>query len=189
MTKAYIINNDKYDLIKNEYLPNFIKERVSKYKQYDDYINSYVAWYYLYKILNNEFQIKLETINHNEYDKPYINNIYFNISHSKSLVCICISEYNCGVDIEFVNLNKDLKLIKKKLGLDEDISNDAVIKRWTKIEANCKCLGTGIIYSKLLEYNDDNVFTKEIYDLNNNKYYISVITDNENEYINLVELN
>lgn len=187
MTKVYIIDINKD--IKNIVLPSNLVDRVSKYKLSDDYNNSYIAWSNLYLILKEEYNIDLSCIDilENEYGKPFINDIYFNLSHSNNIVTICISDEQCGIDVEMVNPKKDLSLLMKKILSSNELNQsdvfDYFIMKWTKIESYFKYNGTGIVYSKINDIDIDNVFTYDILDSQNNKYYISIKSDD-----NIVEL-
>lgn len=187
MTKVYIIDINKD--IKNIVLPSNLVDRVSKYKLSDDYNNSYIAWSNLYLILKEEYNIDISCIDilENEYGKPFINDIYFNLSHSNNIVTICISDEQCGIDVEMVNPKKDLSLLMKKILSSNELKQsdvfDYFIMKWTKIESYFKYNGTGIVYSKINDIDIDNVFTYDILDSQNNKYYISIKSDD-----NIVEL-
>lgn len=187
MTKVYIIDINKD--IKNIVLPSNLVDRVSKYKLSDDYNNSYIAWSNLYLILKEEYNIDISCIDilENEYGKPFINDIYFNLSHSNNIVTICISDEQCGIDVEMVNPKKDLSLLMKKILSSNELNQsdvfDYFIMKWTKIESYFKYNGTGIVYSKINDVNIDSIFTYDILDSQNNKYYISVKSDD-----NIVEL-
>lgn len=180
MTKVYIIENNLFESISNKNIPSNIKSRIEKYKVKNDYQNSYIAWYYLNEKLKKDFNINLEKeeIFENEYHKPYIKNIYFNLSHSENLIVIAISNNEVGIDIEIINNNKDYILLKKKLLVD-NISNEELIKKWTQIEASFKYDGTGILYSKLNEINIENVSSYKVLDRYNNSYYLSIKTNEE----------
>lgn len=192
MTKVFIIENNIYRTIKNIKLPSNVYNRITKYKVENDYINSFVAWYHLLKILKEDYNIIDPVIYENEHHKPLIDGIYFNISHSNNLVIIGISDNNIGLDIEMINSLKDLTLIKKRLFNDELIDNDSVIKKWTKLEAMFKYDGTGIIYSNLnniflTDQKLENTKTFEVFDSNNNKYYYSIkLKENDEIKINFI---
>ena len=179
MTKIFIIESKAYELIKDYQFSDEIYSRISKYKVKKDYINSFIAWYYLLKILKEDYNLENPNIYDNEYHKPLIDGINFNISHSNNLILIGISNNNIGLDIEMVNPTKDLTLLKKKIFNDESIDNEILIKNWTKIEATFKYDGTGIIYSdlkdeKIKDKTFENIQTFEILDSFNNKYYYSI---------------
>ena len=163
---------------------------VNKYKNLEDRRNSLVAWYMLTKYLKNDYNIDLHNkeIMFNEYNKPYINGIYFNITHSKNYIGIAIANESCGIDIEVVDNNKIYKesFIKRVLSNIEyneyliNKNNDFLIENWTKKEAYFKRNSTGIIMSKLNKNLDYDATTIEIYDKFNNKYYLSISPKNFN---------
>mgnify|MGYP003510654450 CR=1 FL=1 len=52
----------------------------------------------------------VDTAKLNNNGKPFIDGIYVNISHSKDLVSVIISDTECGIDIQYVNNNGSLVL-------------------------------------------------------------------------------
>lgn len=181
MTKVFVIENKIYDSIKDIKLPDNVYNRVTKYKIENDYKNSFVAWFFLLKILKEDFNIDNPIMYENEYHKPYIEGIFFNISHSNNMVVIGISNNNIGIDIEMINTLKDLSSLKKKLFSNELLDDDSFIKKWTQIEAKFKYDGTGIVYSNLkdLKIDEENIKSFEIFDSYKNKYYFSIKTNEE----------
>ena len=176
-------------------------------KPKDKQIISEDAWNMLNKILLKDYNINIHDyeIIRNKYNKPYINPnmLYFNISHSFNMIVICISNNECGIDIEKIrNHEKHLALANKILCEEEYIEYekcinkyDYLFKKWTMKESYFKCKGTGIIYSELNKSFDfSNTLTfKYIYDdkIQNEEYYISVTVDKEsltNECIQFEEL-
>ena len=72
--------------------------------------------------------------------KPYLKNneIYFSISHSKELICICFDKSEIGVDIEFEKERDYKKILKHYNITDENISQQEFYKMWTIYEAEYK---------------------------------------------------
>lgn len=178
MTIVYIFENQIYHQIKNHFLPLKLLKNVEKYHNDLDYQNSFIAWLALYEIFKKQFQIDLEKeeLLFNQYNKPYINSIEFNISHSNNLIAICISDNRCGIDLEMVDFNKDLTLLKQRLNLLTTVSNELFYQQWTKTEALFKYFGTGIILSQLNKVDLSNINTIKITDYYNNQYYLSIKT-------------
>ena len=128
----------------------------------------------------------------NEYGKPLSDKVFFNISHSKRVVVLAVSEnHDIGVDVEVIR-NKDEDLVKY-------ISNEkelAFIKNefdffsiWTNKESLVKCLGTGIrnkvkeipslpINGKK-EFSNQTFFSKFI---KNNDYIISITINDDKDF-------
>ena len=83
----------------------------------------------------------------NEHGKPLSKDIFFNISHSKGLVVIAISnDSNIGVDVERIR-DFDAKMIdyisfKEEKAFIKD--NKSFYKIWTNKESLVKCVGTGL---------------------------------------------
>ena len=124
--------------------------------------------YYFKKKYVGEFHL-------NEYGKPMSDNVYFNISHSKGVVVIAVSQnHEVGVDIELLQ-PKDKELVKYVCNDEEYrfVKNEVdFISIWTNKESIVKCVGTGIknkikdIPSLPLngkkEYNDETFYSKII---------------------------
>ena len=82
----------------------------------------------------------------NEFGKPFYrkDNICFSITHSKDLVGVAFSNFNVGLDIERVDLNRvNDKLISRVLTNNEikDFSKNNFFDLWTKKEAVFKLKG------------------------------------------------
>lgn len=133
------------------------------------------------ELIKENIDLMNEHIVYNTNGKPYLSNknIYFNISHSDTVIAIIISDQECGIDIEFVDYNKNHdKYIHKILSKNEiDMYNNSddkikyFYKQWTKKEAYMKYNGTGIQISKLNnELEQSNIITEEI--TKNGKKYI-----------------
>lgn len=141
------------------------------------------AWSFLKEILKNyNIDINEKSIIFNKYNKPYLKekNIYFNISHSKNLVAIIISNKDCGIDIQYIDLLKDINKLASKILSNKELENIKIrknknlyfYKQWSKKEAYYKCLGTGIKLSSLNNNIIKNVKTKVI-TVDNEKYCLS----------------
>lgn len=186
MTKVYL-----FDLLKNNIdinfffscLPESFKERTNKYSLKEDKKRSVIAYYLLYKYLINDFSYDFSKMNlkENEYEKPYLEGIYFNISHSHNFVVLVISDYECGIDIEKIESNKDYSKIAKKVLKNNEYqeylitkNNEYVIKKWVLMEAYYKMLGTGIKYNDMEIDVDDNYEEVEITNKQYEKYYIVI---------------
>lgn len=145
---------------------------------------TFKAWSLLNELLIEEnIDLFNEDIFYNEFGKPYLlsKKIFFNISHSKSLIAIIISDKECGIDIQFIDYSKDhIKYVNKLLSIEEleqyKIQEDKIsyfYKQWSKKEAYFKYIGTGIKL-KNLNIEVDNIKTEEI-TINDEKYVLSYL--------------
>lgn len=189
MTKVYIYDksNKSFDIesLKKSLHYELIKNR-NKYEQHDDLVNSLIGYNLLQKYLEEEFNITNANVYFNEHNKPCLENIHFNISHSKNLICVVISNYECGIDIEYIDYDKDYKDIYMKVLTQEEqdiyiATNNKpkyFIECFTKKEAYLKKIGTGIKLSELKDiYILEPSYT--IQDIYNNEYSLSVNTIEE----------
>ena len=128
----------------------------------------------------------------NDFGKPISDKCYFNISHSKGVVVLAISQkHDIGVDVEVIR-EKDEDLVKY---ISSDVEY-AFIKNeldffsvWTNKESLVKCLGTGIrnkvksIPSLPLdgvkEFCGETFYSKVI---KNNDYLISLTIKDKNDF-------
>ena len=162
--------------------------------KYDKKAISNLAFQKFKEISLNDFNIDIDNyeIIRNEFNKPYINPniIYYNISHSYNLITICISNKECGIDVEKVRKDEKHLMLANKI-LDERETNevntsvdkyDYLFKVWTMKESYFKCEGTGIIYNNLKNDFDfsNTISFKYIYDGidESEDYYISITIKN-----------
>lgn len=184
MEKIFLKNINELNIdIKSDYIFKYI----SKYTNEKNIEVSSKAWSYLISIFKQQFNIDISNneILLNEYNKPYIKNLnyFFNISHSKNLVAIIISDKECGIDIEYINKNYNQDIIYKVLSQNEIKYYNSCKNKinyfysmWTKKEAYFKKIGMGINYKLLKEENDlSQVESKLIID-NDDEYILSYIS-------------
>lgn len=89
----------------------------------------------------------------NEYGKEYLCSgaLYYNISHTKTLVCAAVSDNEVGVDCETLRQNENCENIAKRFFAEGEIrrikqSEDPLyefFKIWTKKESYVKYTGKG----------------------------------------------
>ena len=135
MTTVYILPlNNYYD----EKILNKISLRSHQKNPNERVLLSYYSWYMLYLLLlsNYDYDLTKENIFYNN-DKPYSKNIYFNISHSQSLVAFIVSDHECAIDIECVNKRKDHKKISKRI-FKKTFTILKFYKKWTLLETSFK---------------------------------------------------
>lgn len=134
----------------------------------------------LKEVLKEEYLIDIYSLSmvYNEYNKPYFKNcpIYFNISHCENMIALIISNKEVGIDIEKIREIKNKEIIAKKLNIKTN-SSYKIIKRFSKMEAYFKKIGTGIIYSSL---NKKVKITKQIKMLDQNSIYILSLACDDN---------
>lgn len=140
----------------------------------------------LKNILKDKYNINYQDviIKYNKYDKPTIDNIYFNISHSHDYVIVATSNKEIGIDIEKirkVNLN-----IAKRFCTDNEYayilnSNNKYYHFWqiyTLKEAYFKMIGQDLANIKNIEFSINDKITIK------NHPNINIISSNEiNDYI------
>ncbi|KQR67625.1 4'-phosphopantetheinyl transferase superfamily protein [Pedobacter sp. Leaf176] len=147
------ISLDSYQVIKKSYEFILTADELSKaarFTQEPDRIRYIIGKFYskmlLAKILNeNPADIGFEF---NQYKKPYVNNIHFNISHSGDFVVIAISKNAIGIDIELINPNFNYEELIYQCFGDDEIKvikdMDSFYLFWTRKEALLKATGEGL---------------------------------------------
>ena len=157
MKKIYYtdISNIKLDdinlsLISNERITkcNLIKDDKKKIQS----LTAYLLLKYAFKELNvfvNDYEFEYEN------NKPYLKgiNYHFNITHSKNIVAVVVSNSVIGVDCEYIDLERELKAINylftqneliEFMKLDEMSRKHYFYKKWVEKEAYFKMLGKGL---------------------------------------------
>lgn len=184
MKKVYIANLNNIKVYKN--MPKSFKRYLERYTNDKRYNVSLKAYSLLLTKLQEDFKldIKNEELILNEFNKPYLKvnkDIYFNISHSKDLIALIISDKECGIDIEYINQDAPLNISNKILSDNElNIYNKEdnkilyLFKVWTIKEAYYKALGVGISLSKLKEECDYSEVKTQLINEGNDKYYVSI---------------
>lgn len=140
-------------------------------------------------------------IEKDELGKPYFPNkrdLFFNVSHSKEEVLVCVSDKNIGCDIELIDEDYE-KALKRAYGiskrffsedensylmsLEEEIRVKEFYRIWTMKEAYLKAIGTGLrreLNSFSVVF--DNKIVNSIDDLETGKNYIFVNIEDINNY-------
>ena len=83
-------------------------------------------------------------LSYNEYGKPFIEGVYFSISHSRDLVAIAISSRTVGIDLEYM-IERDYEKISRRIFQDIIVDRDTFYKAWTAREAVVKCEGVSVL--------------------------------------------
>lgn len=175
MSKVYIKEFDLDNVIIDSTNINITrKEYLDKLKGNSKKI-SYLSWCFLKEIVLENYNIDIDNqkLSYNDYGKPIIQNIFFNISHSNNIVAIAISNSNIGIDIQVVND----KIYALSSYIDKTLDKYELTKRFSAVEAHYKKNGLGIKKSNIKE----NVIVdyQEVITLNNNDYVLSVSFDDE----------
>ena len=158
------------ELLNNELLSDKDKEDSLKYLRTVNKKERVAAC-----ILRNKYIGKCSISNRG---KPIAKGKFFNISHSKGIVALVISDRNIGIDLEVIRpVNKELKEYVSSKDEKKFIHDDETFfKIWTNKESLLKCMGSGMKSSmdKVPSLPFDNI---KFYD---RKYYFSktIIFDN-----------
>ncbi|MQB77747.1 4'-phosphopantetheinyl transferase family protein [Limosilactobacillus reuteri] len=130
-------------------------------------------------------------IKENKYGKKYVeNNVFFNISHSSSLLALAINNDKIGIDCECKSTNLFLPELKYILNSSffnvlDFYSKDhfGLIKFWTILEAFIKCVGFG--FCKELDYFTINPRTNTIYNYLDNEIYNFSTFEYQKNYVTI----
>lgn len=130
----------------------------------------------LKEVLNKENIFNYEIV-YNEYHKPYLkdNSLYFNISHTKDIVVIAVSDKEIGVDIQYLTYKENVLnrvYNDKEIELAKD-NKYLFTKIWVMKEAYAKLKGQGISYN--LKNIDTLKLEKEFDIIDLDAYLIAVV--------------
>lgn len=188
-----------YDNINNYTNNNFIEmfntlntkeqEKINKLINIQDKKLSILSKYLLKNILSQKYNLDYNNIYYNEFNKPLINGIHFNISHSNDYIAICFSKNKIGIDIEKIR-KIDLNIInyfctteEKKYILNSNDKYKSILEIFCLKEAYFKMKGTNLSDIKKINFNiknkisssDNNINIKINYDIPN--YIITIIEE------------
>ena len=98
------------------------------------------------KIFREFFHIPAPIILRTENGKPYLENgeLFFSVSHTKSMLFVAISDKNVGIDAENLLRKNPSPSLLKKFTLEERAeitSNEDFLRHWTAKESAIKYLG------------------------------------------------
>ena len=183
----YILDTRKTTLAKLleiSHLSDEEQQGLEKYKALEVKKEKIVSLYFRNKYIGETYT--------NEFGKPLSNKVFFNISHSKGVVVLAVSEnHDIGVDVEVIR-NKDEDLVKYISNEEEleFIKNEFdFFSVWTSKESLVKCLGTGIRSQVKtipgLPLNDKKEFKGELFFskiIKNDDYIISISLKDKEDF-------
>lgn len=192
MIKLAYCNVENLDLTKAyPLLPQNRKEKVDYFRFMKDKKLSSGAYLLLDKLLSEE-DITKPIFKTEKYGKSYISNyenIYFNLSHSGSMVACAISDTEVGVDVEYNDPTIDLDIAKNYFYNSEydsiiksDNPSNEFFNYWVLKESYMKYTGLGfnleldsfeiIIKDEISLKNDKNKLKFNLFDIDDYKLAI-----------------
>ncbi len=206
----YLLDNIAYDMVDLSFLGNFIEkdrlEKAMKYKFHKDRVNSLLAWSLLKFGLFNEYQmVTMPNTACNDYGKPYFlnKNLFFNLSHSESVVGCALSSSNIGFDVQ-TNINNLIAIssVFNQGELSNIRCHDCPIleatRLWTLKEAYGKYHGNGLNYdlqqftTNMISKNSwQNYDDQKVFSSSKATYSYSVFSEQEEKFYHVTwdELN
>ncbi len=144
-----------------KYEKKVIKD-INIYISYVDGNSNNISSLLLKEILNKEYNIYNYEIIKNKNGKPYLkdNNLYFNISHKKKVIVIAFSYNEIGIDIEYIDRDKNIKktLLNSFFSKNEieyiDNNKEKFFEVFTKKESYIKMLGKRVAEIKYIDIFD-----------------------------------
>ena len=182
--------DDEYYDNNLSYLNENDKNRINKLINNNDKKLYIISRILLINILKDKYLIDYKEliIRYNKYNKPYIDNLYYNISHSHEYAVVVSSNKEIGVDIEKVR-DVDINIInyfctdnEKKYILESTNKYKSLFEIFCLKEAYFKMIGSGIgdfkdidffINDGRIECNKNNL--KIIIDYSIDNYIIAII--------------
>ncbi len=192
----FLVDLDDYGTLSTEYLDEIETEYLERLKTgyfRKRYITSrMVLKCILCRILKGQSASDIATYK-DEYGKVHVSSheeLHICISYTENIVTLVISKVEVGVDVELrkkralSNISKYLH--KKTLQIDKSANELDILTTWTLNEAYCKFSNENIFSSFHRELDLNNVFhSSHIID---NKYILSIITDDDRHAINISRL-
>ncbi len=200
MTEIYLSDITRYDgriekLV--EGIPEEILSHCRKHQNETDLQASLLGWNILLMLLDRQkVDIEKLKLTYNEYGKPFLGTHYFSISHSGTIVAVCLSTSEVGIDLEIIRKDRDYDALSKRYFSEKEQNSysssedkpTAFTKIWTKKEAFHKHIGDGIImptFQKDLPYQE--IETTYLTDKDGNGYCLAVdCIDNEKFHIRVI---
>lgn len=166
------------------YLSDERKEKVNSFRFDRDKRLSAGAYLLLMKLLEEE-SVSQPMFETGKYGKAYISNhedIYFNLSHSRSLIACAISDMEVGVDVEYNDPEIDLDIAKHYFFNTEyesimksETPSDEFFRYWVLKESYMKYTGLGfnldldefeiVIDEEIKLKNDENDLKFDVFDI------------------------
>ena len=124
-------------------------------------------------------------VKYNQFRKPYLNGLIYNVSHSKGRIAIAISENEVGVDIQ--KYVETIEKVKTKYYSPDDYDQD-LLHMWVIKESYLKYLGIGLtndlfnvrINKQLVEYQDYQKASYQCFNLDND-YALSICSEKKED--------
>ncbi|OXA98978.1 4'-phosphopantetheinyl transferase family protein [Flavobacterium pectinovorum] len=181
------IKEDKHQDLLNRYSDistKEFKEKILKYRRWQDAQLSLLGRVLLKYGLSTFYDIKEFEICYQSDKKPFLEgkNIYFNISHTNSLVTCVIADFPIGIDVEFLDKKINYLDFKPQMTFSElyRVGNSkntvqGFFSYWTEKEAVIKAHGKGLLIPlKSFEISNNECIVE------NEKFYLKEIFIDKN---------
>ena len=165
-------------------LPLLLPDRKKKAETLVNKMDRYISM--LSSLLIYKCVLKDEIL-FDENGKPYIPNyLKFNITHTKGIIAIAVSQKEVGIDIENASRSVDERL--SKMFLNDGENSYSPIQTWTIKESIIKCLGTGLRcnlknvplpkeFGKAYQYQNTNLISES--KMLDNNYFLSLTYESD----------
>lgn len=155
---------------------NAEKERLLSIKNTDSQKNSLSALICLSSLLSHfDTNDKDLQIIRQGYGKPHFASLplFFNVSHSRKLCAVALSDTNVGIDLEFISDARDTSALSKRFFTPQEHleitesknATEAFFAMWTKKEALAKLTGEGLAAICRNQATDDTSYTFREYEI------------------------
>lgn len=134
--EIFLFKISDYDDLSQEFLNQYKKREISDLQRLRVHT---LAYYLLDETLRKNFSIRNAEVEF-VHKKPFLKSRekFFSISHSNDYIAIVISDYNCGIDIEYKKERTNYQKIAERMRFKPCISLDEFYKEWTLYEATYK---------------------------------------------------
>ncbi len=123
----------------------------------------------------------LNNIKVSENGKPYTDGYQFSISHCNNLLCVAISMYEVGVDIECTTTQRNWKGLSRRVLTQKEKGNTSLDSQtmtelWTKKEAVFKLRGDKVFSPSHIDYKQYFIDTVQCVSLEEKDYILTLAT-------------
>lgn len=162
-------------------LPFSDREKIRRYRTFDDRKSRAVTARILQKMLKDEFGICQPVIGRNLHGKPYLAEypkLFFNVSHCREACAVAFADCPVGIDVQeirpFSQITAEKVCSESELAVLAGSGNPDrfFVRMWTMKESCVKMTGIGI--SNDLKRVDTTKLEAEILTLERNNYYLAV---------------
>ena len=169
MTYVYV-SSYPFEVASEEIVPTARQDEINSVKNDVHKQQKYYAWKLLEKAVFEKYGKNMDELSFSlcKNGKWECDEFYFSLSHTKNIVAVVLSEYTCGIDVEFFSPERFGEKLAKKILTETELSEYSNINegekqvytlcKWTQKESIFKMLSKDAFIPKSIETSEH--FTK-----------------------------